>query len=357
VNPVGYSYWRNTNAHVGSRYMWIFLGLAKGKGGAGPTLFRLDKTNFSITKMGPLFPAGSQFISQSGQGWYFSASRANKLYVNFGPKLLRYDVATHLFDPVLDITGYFGDNRDVWQMHSSNDDTVHSATLRNSKTGEYLGCMVFHETTRKMSFFPKKGTFDECQIDMSGRFLMISENIDGRNGLDSIFIDLQSGEETVVYDQNHAVTHVDMGYGYVVGGDNYTPLPNSVITWMFFGSFYKGPSVYHGADWNFPRVQHVSHQNAKPWLPMRQQFACGSGANRAVAQDEILCFRLDGANKELVVAPVMTDMNASGGGTDYFKLPKGNLDISGQYFIWTTNMGGNRIDAFIVKVPAQLLMN
>src|SRR5207247_1791934 len=37
------------------------------------------------------------------------------------------------------------------------------------------------------------------------------------------------------------------------------------------------------------------------------------------------------------------------------KLPKGNLDVTGSYFIWTSNMGGNRLDAFIVKVPFQLL--
>ena len=51
----------------------------------------------------------------------------------------------------------------------------------------------------------------------------------------------------------------------------------------------------------------------------------------------------------------MTNLDASGGGSDYAKAPKGNLDVTGQYFIWTTNLGGNRLDAFIVKVPAQLL--
>ena len=90
---------------------------------------------------------------------------------------------------------------------------------------------------------------------------------------------------------------------------------------------------------------------------MQQQFACGSNADRGPAQNEILCFRLDGSQQNLVVAPVMTDLNASGGVSDYFKLPKGNLDITGEYYIWTTNMGGNRIDAFLVKVPAQLLFN
>jgi hypothetical protein len=55
----------------------------------------------------------------------------------------------------------------------------------------------------------------------------------------------------------------------------------------------------------------------------------------------------------------MTDLDAPGGadfdGDDYEQTPKGNLDVTGRYFIWTTNMGGDRLDAFLVKVPAQLL--
>ena len=37
------------------------------------------------------------------------------------------------------------------------------------------------------------------------------------------------------------------------------------------------------------------------------------------------------------------------------KAPKGNLDVTGRYFIWTTNLGGNRLDAIVVKVPGHLL--
>ena len=37
-------------------------------------------------------------------------------------------------------------------------------------------------------------------------------------------------------------------------------------------------------------------------------------------------------------------------------MPKGNLDVTGRYFIWTTNMGGDRLDVFLVKIPADLLM-
>src|SRR6185436_3533069 len=61
---------------------------------------------------------------------------------------------------------------------------------------------------------------------------------------------------------------------------------------------------------------------------------------------------LDGSLDTLVVAPNLTDLNApGGGGDDYSKLPKGNIDITGEYFIWTANAGTNRLDAFIVRVP------
>ena len=78
--------------------------------------------------------------------------------------------------------------------------------------------------------------------------------------------------------------------------------------------------------------------------------------------DEIVCFSLDanrnsdGSLDVLVVGQVMTDLFASGGGPDdYAKRPKGNLDVTGRYFVWTTNLGGNRLDAFIVKIPVSTI--
>jgi len=68
--------------------------------------------------------------------------------------------------------------------------------------------------------------------------------------------------------------------------------------------------------------------------------------------NEILCYRLDGSLDVLVVAPNLTSLDASGGGSDdYAKLPKGNLDVTGEYYIWTGNAGTNRLDAFIVRIP------
>ena len=80
----------------------------------------------------------------------------NQLYINDGPKLLRYDVA-HVFETVL-TSQENSEDREVWQMHSSNDDLVHSATLRAKGTGTFLGCLVFSETTGRFHFSRKART-------------------------------------------------------------------------------------------------------------------------------------------------------------------------------------------------------
>jgi len=353
VNTLGYSYWRNTNAHANSETMWILIGLSTAKGGYGPTLFQYHKQGHTLTKIGPLFDRGNKFHSSSGQGWYFSASQPNTLYINDDTKLLRYDVVSRRYETVFDIAAQFGEGYDIWQMHSSGDDRVHSATLRNSRTKEYLGCFVYQETTRQFSYYPKAGTFDECHLDKSGQYLALFEQIDSNPIMDNVFVDLHNGEQKTVY---NAMGHHDMGYGYIIGGDGWNKLPNALVVYRFLPVFVsKEPVVFYNVNWKMSAANHISHSNAQPGVPMNRQFACGSNADRSTIQNEVVCFRLDGSRDQLVVAPVMTNMDAAGGGSDYVKLPKGNLDITGQYFIWTSNLSGNRLDAFLVRVPSQLL--
>jgi len=362
VNYVGYSYWRNSNNHVGSDTMLIVITLDRARGGAGPTLFSYDKRTDQVTVVGPLFDQASPLSWATGEGWYWSATLPTKLYVNQGPRLSRYDVVSRQLDTVFDVAAQFGPDRYIWQIHSSSDDRVHSATLRSSVTYEMLGCIVYREDTRTFRSFPKIGDFDECQVDKSGRWLLIKENVDGVNGEDNRIIDLEAGAETLFLDQEGAAGHSDIGHGYMVAQDNWYPLPGAVRVWTFGqplpGVPPQGALVYRTTDWSLD-IGHISHANARPGVPLDQQFACGGQASRSSLPraNEIVCFRLDASLQVLVVAPMMTDLNAAGGGdTDYAKLPKGNLDITGQYFIWTSNAGSNRLDAFVVKVPSQLLV-
>jgi hypothetical protein len=360
VNYVGYSYWRNTNNHVGSGTMLVVVTLDRSRGGTGPTLFSYDKQTDQVEKVGPLFDQSDPLSWATGEGWYFSATRPSALYLNQGARMLRYDVLTRQAETVFDAVAEFGAGHIIWQMHSSDDDRVHSATLKSSVTWQPLGCVVYREDTQAFSYFESGGDFDECQIDRSGRWLVIKENVDGVHGEDNRIIDVDSGMETVLLDAQGAGGHSDAGLGYMVAEDNWNAVPGAVRVWTFGqalpGSAPQGRLVYRTTDWN-TNIGHVSHTNARGGVAAEQQYACGGGVNRQALPraNEIVCFPLDGSLDVLVVAPNLTDLNAAGGGDDYGKMPKGNLDVTGQYFIWTGNAGTNRLDAFIVRVPAALL--
>jgi hypothetical protein len=361
VMPVGYSYWNNINNHAGSETMLVFLGLERRKGGGGPTLFSVHKRTGETQNLGPIFSPDSPHSWATGEGWYFSRTRQYALYLNDGPRLLRYDVQSKAIETVFDVTSQYP-GRYIWQIHSSNDDRVHSATLRDSSSYQMLGCVAYREDTRRFYYYPKKGDFDECQIDKSGRWLVIKENLDGKNGEDNRIIDLETGAEHVLSDENGAAGHSDIGFGYMVSEDNFSSQPGAVRVWRFDMDLRgghpasvagQGTLVYQLSSWE-SGVGHVAHGNSRAGTGLDQQGACASNAHRQqlARVNEIVCFRLDGSLNALIVAPNMSDLNAAGGGSDdYLKMPKGNLDVTGEYFIWTANAGSGRLDAFIVRVP------
>jgi hypothetical protein len=360
VNYVGYSYWSNINNHVGSDTMLIVLGLDRQRGGGGPTLFSYNKQTGETRNVGPLFSPDSANSWASGEGWYFSASQPNSLYMNDGVRLLKYDVVTHAMETIFDVRDQLGSDRHLWQIHSSNDDRVHSATVKDREYKD-VGCLAYDQVTRRSTFIARKGEFDECQIDKSGRWLLVKENVDGRHGEDNRIIDLQTGAEQIFYDEEGAGGHSDLGYGYLVAEDNMFDRAGAVRVWQFgqdLKTTGQGTLVYGLASWEGGGVGNLAHGNAAVNTPLDQQMVCSSNAFRVNLPrvNEIVCYRLDGSMNALIVAPNMTDLDAPGGGNDdYSKRPKGNLDPTGEYFIWTTNAGTNRSDAFIVRVPQHKL--
>ena len=358
----GYSYWNKINNHAGSDTMLIVVGLNRSRGGSGPTLFTYNKTTGETRNAGPLFDANSSFAYSTAEQWYFSKTRPSILYVgSTGPQLQRYDVLSKTFETVFDVTSLLGGGKYLWQMHSSGDDRVHSATVKDANTYQDLGCIVYREDTRQHRFYTPRGDYDECQIDKSGRWLVIKENVDNQYNEDNRVIDIETGAEQVLYDQNGAAGHSDMGYGYIVGEDDkWGGNPYAVRVWQFSSNMNpaSGLVVYAMPSWDGPGLGHLAHSNSKPGVPLSEQMACSSNAGSwsLSRTNEIVCYRLDGSMQVLVVAPNMTDLNASGGGSDaYSKRPKGNIDPTGEYFLWTSNMGGNRADVFIARIPAHLL--
>jgi hypothetical protein len=148
----------------------------------------------------------------------------------------------------------------------------------------------------------------------------------------------------------------------MVAEDNFNSLPGAVRRWDFSMDVTggqpatvrgQGELVYQLSSWT-SGIGHITFGSARQSTPLAQQSACVSNAHRENLPrvNEIVCFRLDGSLTTLVVAPNLTDLNAPGGGSDdYAKLPKGNLDPTGEYFIWTGNAGTNRLDTFVVRIP------
>ena len=374
---VGYSYWRNTNNHIGLADMLIFLGTDPNRGGRGPILLRYGKSSGAVENLGQLFPTDSVHYWSTGEGWYFSGTRPTTLYtlVIGDSKLRRFDVLTKQFDPVpaMDLASCPrprvcpAESAYLIQAHSSNNDLVHSATVQDLNWRR-LGCVV--SRAGKFAYYaPQAGsTLDECHVDKSGRWLMLQET--RATGADvNRVVDLRNGKIAVIEDVDGALGHLDMGDGYAVGADNFNGLPNATILLEFPVQNTQrpvGPVVHYNKRWDIVAANHIAHGNGGRLST--SSYACGSNASRvADMADEIICFPLDaernadGSLDVLVVGQVMTDLNAAGGqdhdNDDYEQLPKGNVDVSGRYFIWTTNLGGDRLDAFLVQIPGERLMS
>jgi hypothetical protein len=309
-----------------------------------------------------------------------------KIYLQSGSQLLRYDVVAKTMETVFDSTTAYP-NTVIHQTNSSNDDDVHSATLENATSYAPLGCMAYKVSTKQFYFYPTTGGFDECQIDKSGRYLVIKEKLPQDTCTscdeDNLVVDLQTGTQTVLLDQAGAGGHSDLGYGIQVAADNWNNYANAWRLWDLSAPFpttqgqagptnllnglLQGGLVYHDNDWNAFSPSHVSWENAVTTVPVAQQYACGGAANSTGTAygNEVVCFMLNpvaaASQQRLVVAPVMTDLNATGGNVTcpscaaYAKDPKGNIDPTGQYFFWVSNMGSSRMDAFMVKIPSQVL--
>lgn len=376
---VGYSYWRNINNHVGSSDMYIFLGMDRSRGGRGPSLIRYIKATDEVENRGPLFGPETAHSYSTGEGWYFSATYPTRLYtflVGSG-QLWRYDVLARQFEaaPAMDLAGCPrpricpSDAAYIFQPHSSDDDLVHSASVQD-RDWQRIGCVVYQAATGRFRYFGTTpgAQHDECHIDKAGRWLLITE-VGSDGARYNRVINLRNGRATVIDMYNGALGHLDMGHEYAVGADTFNSFPNATILLKFPVTSTErpiGPVVHYNKRWDIVAANHVAHGNAAGREP-ESQYACGSHASRvADMADEIVCFPLDpnrnadGSLDVLVVGQVMTDLDAPGGhdldGDDYEQLPKGNVDVTGQYFIWTTNLGGDHLDAFLVKIPAERLM-
>jgi hypothetical protein len=280
---------------------------------------------------------------------YFSARNPHVLYCSVGSTMMRYNVADRSLTPVFDASQHLNRRVLLWQMHTAYDDRTHSATVRDAGSGADLGACVFREATGRFILIERRGDYDESQIDKSGDWLVIKENVDGRNGEDNRIVNVDTLTERVFLDEAGAAGHSDNGFGYMVSEDNWHAKPAAVRVWNLsdLEAPPAGRLVYHSTEWG-AGVGHVSHANASRDVPIGSQWVWVSNASqKAVPRaNDIIAFPLDGSLRVVVVAPNLVRFT----GDLYDDLPKGNCDLTGEYFVWLGSPEGRR-DLFMVQMP------
>jgi hypothetical protein len=365
VFPVDYSYWRVSNNHVGSDVMKIMVRLAEADG--GPSIIEYNKVTKTVSAPTPIFDTGVLYRNPTAfPNAYFSAVDPNKMYWAYEGSLKSIDVSslplqsgdvTEVFDADRIQSGY-----KVWQSHTDNNDRFHVMTYR---TGAYsnLGAVVYDSQLDTFDLYPSSGAYDESQITKDGNYIVIKENVDGLQGEDNRIIRVSDGAEIVFNDLDGAAGHSDLGYDdYMVHANNYAPDPAVLEVTDIKTPLTSSVQIYSGstgAAYTNSPLPHISWAHAKPvsQVPLADQYVVGGGISpdTDVHENEILAVPLDGSEDCLIVAPSM-GANSGGGGNFYNRLPKGNTDITGEYFIWSCNRGGSsRLDIFMVRIPSQLL--
>lgn len=196
----GYSYWSTAWIDPPTGLVLVFVGHADGR----PKFFNVDLRSGTVLKLGALL--GYQ---GTGEGWYFDVH--GYVYLCDGPRLRRVHPITGHDTVVMDISDTNPGCR-LWQAHSSDDGTTHSATVERITTDgpyERIGTMVQRHGSRR--FIQAQGVLDESQVDASGRYLVIKEDDDNR------ILDLVDGSERRLSNADGALGHSDCGSGFAIG--------------------------------------------------------------------------------------------------------------------------------------------
>lgn len=308
IPPRMYSYW--SNAVVLGDYVFIFCGNADG-------IARFFKVHPDDTV--ERLPNYIGDFRGETEGWYWRPD--GRLYVfNVGGDELvcvnPFNVAER--QTVLKLDGkYAGGN--IWQPHSSDDGRTHVATVKDSNWRKVAMAM---SVDGRMSYAPAFGDLDETHISGDGRTAIMEEDNNTR------IVDVASGRERLILNQDGALAHLDCGPNYMVGEDdqigacvnqNLETLARTIL----FNTWGMG---------------HVSVRNGVCLL------------SRMEPENDICLVGLNGEGLTPVLQHGMvTPANASNE-VKYNHQVKANMDFTARVFIFMSNMGGGRQDVYMVRL-------
>ena len=375
VQYIGYNFWERMSNSAGSNTMWIMVGLGASHG--GPTLYKLNKTTNAVTKVGPIFTDSNAY--RTGEQMYFSHTEPNRLYyIAEGNQSLNYiNVVTHAETTVFNVNDYHSGDY-IQECGTSFNDQVSACNLENSNSTR-IGCIVYNGKGQHGFQVYYNATYGqrECQPMAGGKYILNIEQTGpaGQSAGSSVIINAQTGSETRIVNSLGGNGHYGLGYGNYVEVHNLDPIYSVARLWSAAAASthpvgdvadipYRDICNYNPTVCS-EAVAHPSWLDAVPAAvePIANQYVCDSTASvlDKPFSNQVYCYYLSASSSStpkqaFVIAPTMIRDTATGGcangNGEYGNQPKGNIDPTGHYFIWSANLDTtNNCQVFIVKIP------
>lgn len=310
VNPIGMAYWRNINNHRDRNEMYIFLSVDDEL-----MLYRVDKSSLAVIGWKELG------IHHTGEGCYFSAIDYNILFVPINNILNKINVETG------DRESVWRSNYNLWQCHSSYDERVHSASLKDDNWEIRFWGVSKDGSEKKYDLHEEP---DECQIDKSGRFLTAKE-VTRDEKLQNRVINIQSGKDITITNEQGSLGHSDCGFGFMIGENAKSDRPGA-LEYVNLETLHR-QQMYSTGIWN---MGYVSFTNAREGS-IDNQYCLVTTPN------ELILVQLNGEGNGRKISDNFTQSQ------DYEKRPKANLCPLGEFAIWTA-WNENKMKAFLVRI-------
>jgi len=333
-----YSYWPSFN--LSSTRILVYSG-------AAPLLYRFDPVNFKILDKAiwnTRTPIGGS-VRWDDAIW--SGTDPDIIYAHddIGMHLWTYNIATHTYAQIADLSSQYNPGDYLWQMSKSiRNDNVFAFTRRDA-TYNVVGYLVWKQDTNQVVYSVNTTQLDEVQVDKSGRYLAVKTGQQGAGVIEVQIVDLKTFAVQNLTDNgpDYAPGHSDNGNKIVIGADNWR---NQVTYRTLADPHSLYTLINYRNDWT--QDYHVSMlANNEKWV-LISSYSPASGTADGPFHDEIYQVATDGS---LAVRRVAHHFSIYGG--DYYASPRADISRDGHFVTFTSNWGveGGRKDVFVLKIP------
>lgn len=327
-----YSYWPAPNCD-GTIIAFASDGVTK--------IQRFDPAAFArVGSISRMFAVSKRQLHWEGLMW--SRTDPNVVYGWDDAARFRYfsfNLSTGVYSLIFDLQALgYGPNEVIWQPSMSGDDRLIAFSRNDANNGksQTYGFSVYDRTAGHIVLDDSQlslPVFDECQIDLSGRFVTYKTDTDGR------IYSLSNGAFYLVPDDQNMVGHGDNGYGTMVGFENWGgrvvsfDLATKAVTIL-----WDQNTAMDAPGYNWPQDAHFCMNAAKSagvCLAEMWDKEGGPHEDRPYSS-ELVLIKLDGSGV-LRVCDHRTKPRPKPDG--YNDLPMATITQKGDLILFTSNWG------------------